>query len=69
MRISGEIMNLRYSYGGCENGRSRGCERGKMRYSHTPVSISSSGDKREVISVGIGGRQVWGLESQAGAKE
>ena len=27
VRTSGEIMNLRYSYGGCE--------RGKMRYSHT----------------------------------
>ena len=35
MRISGEIMNLRYSYGGCENGRSRGCERGKNElFSH-----------------------------------
>jgi len=35
VRISGEIMNLRYSYGVCENGRSRGCERGKNEiFSH-----------------------------------
>jgi len=32
VRISGEIMNLRYSYGGCENGRHGGVREAKMRY-------------------------------------
>jgi len=34
-------MNLRYSYGGCENGRSRGCERGKNEiFSHRKNNVS-----------------------------